>query len=465
MTTAVVDDLTTRALAARVGALDDYALAVHGMQLEPYQLAWAEALETMDRVLIVCPPDTYKSTTVRLFVERKTGLDSESRTLWLMNSGEQAQKQVLTIKQTIESNPTYRRAFAVEPDARAQWTNNVLYVKRQLQAADPTLMATGLNGPYQGLHFDLIVVDDPTNQEDLRSPTEMEAQRQKVRGVLLDRLVEGGRIVAILTRWGEVDLVETFREMGFRIIEMPICGDYPWGSTLSPTRFSQRRIEELRREKGEALFQLTHMCNPLALTGGIIQRASIRYYDSIPAGALVYQGIDPAVSTKSAADYSAIATVAFDYRKRKLYLLDMWAERVEAPVLERKVVEMATRHHPRAVGLETAGYQLSLLQHLRLSARLPFREIPYRSRRAMTHRVVAIDRDKVGRAAWLASLFESGTLLLPRNLPLLDGVSLEAELCSFPRGKHDDRMDALAFACAVALGAVPPQVYYKIEAN
>ncbi len=68
-------------------------------------------------------------------------------------------------------------------------------------------------------------------------------------------------------------------------------------------------------------------------------------------------------------------------------------------------------------------------------------------------KVLGLDRDKTGRALYLDSLFASGKLFIAKDLPLVDGVSLEDELCSFsPTGshRHDDRMDALAIACVMA---------------
>ncbi|KKK57637.1 hypothetical protein LCGC14_3052460, partial [marine sediment metagenome] len=140
-------------MAARDGDARTYAKAVHHREYELYQDAWAEALETRDRTVIVCPPDTYKSTTVRDFVEREIGKNPNVRILWVMNTGEQAQKQVMAISSTIQSNNVYRAAFDVKEDVEAQWTKNVLFVERDIEDPDPTLMGTGLNGPYQGLHF------------------------------------------------------------------------------------------------------------------------------------------------------------------------------------------------------------------------------------------------------------------------------------------------------------------------
>lgn len=461
-------EFQARVLAAKYGDLRAYAKAVHNIDIEAYQEAWEVHLEEEHEALIVCPPDTYKTTTVRMFVEREIGKNPSVRILWIQNAGDQAKKNIMTVQRTIESNNVYRAAFGIEEDKDAQWTKEALYVRRSYTGAEPTIMGCGLNGPYQGLHFDIIVIDDPTNQEDVRSPTEMQAQSEKLRGVIIDRLVDGGRIVGILTRWGEGDLVPTFLEMGFKVVEMPIAGDYPWGPTLSPTRFTEERLEKIRQQKGDMIFQLTYMCNPGARTGNVIRRDHIGYWDAsiIPDTPLnIYMGVDPAVSLRTTADYSAIATVGTDFRTRNLYLLDMWAGRVETPDLEMEIYKRASRIAGlRAIGLETIGFQLSLVQGMkrRFPGQFPIQELPYRSRRQVMHRAMGIDKDKVSRAAYLDSLFAQGRLLLPRGLPMVDGVSLEAELCSVPFGRHDDRMDALVFACALADAAIRPQVQLKV---
>ena len=449
-----------RAAAASIpGDLSIYAKAVHNLELEPYQLAWEQALEIEDRTVIVCPPDTFKSTTVQNWVERSIGLNKNIRILWLMNAGEQAEKRVMAVGSTIDSNPVFRATYpGVKPNKDAQWTKSVLYVHREpedLNSADPTLMGAGLNGAYQGLHFDVIVIDDPTNQEDVRSPTTMELQEQKIRGVVLDRLTEGGRLVVILTRWGTNDLVPVFKSMGFKIIQMPVVSDlYPWGPTISNKRFPMSKVEQIRIDKTDRLFQMTYMCNPDAMSGNIISREHIRYWDSetLPQNALnMFVGVDPALSIKTFADYSAIATIGLDSKTRQMYLLDMFADHIDAPSLELEIVRRCKRMVGlRALGIETVAYQMSIIQYLKRHHKLPLVELPYRTRLQVKNKVLGIDKDKAARAAYLDQLFISGRLFIPKNLPLVGGISLEAELTSVPSGPHDDRMDALAFACSLA---------------
>jgi len=456
-----VSEFDTKVVAARYGDLRAYAKAVHNLEIEQHQEAWEEALETGNELVIICPPDTYKSTTVRMWCEKKIGQNPNIRILWLQKAGEQAERNVMAMQRTIESNPVYRAAFGIQRDPDGQWTKTTLFVLRDSHNPDPTILGCGLNGPYQGSHFDIVVIDDPTNQEDVTSDTTMEQQRSKLRGVIIDRAVEGGRIVGIMTRWGENDLVPTFADMGFAIYEMPIAGDYPWGPTISAKLFPQEKLEALRRKKGDRLFALTYMCNTQATEGNRIKREHISYWDAstIPNRPLAfYMAVDPAASLKTSADYAAICTVGVDIKPNPsvIYLVDMFAARLETPDLELEIVKRAKRVNGlRKVGLETVGFQLSLIQGMKRRYKLPLEEIQYRTKETMRQRIKALDRDKVSRADYLDSLFASNRLFLPKGLPLLDGVSLETELCLVPYGRHDDRMDALAMACCLAESARP----------
>ncbi len=457
-----IDEFTARVIAARDGDLEAYAWAVHNRPVEPYQLWWAELLETEERVVLICPPDTFKSTTVQWLVEQAAGRDPESSTLWLMNAKTQSEDRLVTMGQTMAHNPVYRAAFGVEPDYARGWNKSQLFLKRATVRPDPTVMATGFLGAYQGFHFKRIVIDDPSDQDDVRSPVVMDAQRERLRGVLKDRVEAGGSIDAIFTRWGESDLLATFIDMGFRVVQMPIMAEYPWGPTISNTRFPIERMAQLKQESGDVLFNLTYMCDTSAVSGFLIKRDHLRYWDTatLPSVPMpLFVAVDPAASLKTSADRSAIATVGYDYRTRRMFLVDLWQARVEVPDLRKEIIRRyRTTAGVVGIGLETVAFQLSLMQDLARQERLPLREIPYRTRRQVQARALGIDKDKTSRALYLDQLLTSGRLYLPRGLPTWDGVSFETELLNYGREgnrHHDDGPDAIAFACALAEATVP----------
>lgn len=458
-----LDEIKALGLAARIGDVSEFSEAVHDWPTEAYQDAWSEALDTERDLLIICPPDTFKSSTVQCWIEKKIGENPNIRILWIMKAGLQAEARVMSVASTIEDSAVYHEAYPkVEPDKSKKWTNTMLYVKRERDGPDPTLMGCGFNGPYQGFHFDIIIIDDPTNQEDVRSPTVMEAQRAKLRGVIRDRLDGEKRMIGIMTRWGEDDLVKAYRDMGFRVLVFPVMADYPWGPTISNTRFPLSYCQQLRKEKTDAIFDLTYMCDPLALDGGIIRRSYLRYWShdphdrpnvvGLPTGVCVaLMAVDPASSTKTWADPSAIGTGLLEIKSKTLYITDVWAGKVEILELEDELKKRA-RHTANLVqiGVETVGFQLTFMQRLRRTTRLPLVELPYRSRRNAMNSAKGLDKDKTGRAISIAQMFNAGRLYLAEGMDYVEGVSVESELCGFPFAKHDDRLDVIAFLCAMA---------------
>jgi hypothetical protein len=117
-----------------------------------------------------------------------------------------------------------------------------------------------------------------------------------------------------------------------------------------------------------------------------------------------------------------------------------------------------------AVGLETIGFQMNFFQKLKREKRLPVRELPYRTKRQQQSKALGLDKDKTGRAFFVAQSFNAGQIYLPEkadargmyhgtgpaDLPLMDGVSVESELTAFPFGAHDEVVDVLAFLRAMA---------------
>ena len=59
---------------------------------------------------------------------------------------------------------------------------------------------------------------------------------------------------------------------------------------------------------------------------------------------------------------------------------------------------------------------------------------------------IRIEQDKIGRLFVQQAKFAAGLVLFPRNAPFLP--ILEAELLTFPQGKHDDIVDSISQALA-----------------
>jgi len=138
--------------------------------------------------------------------------------------------------------------------------------------------------------------------------------------------------------------------------------------------------------------------------------------------------VDLATSTKQTADYTVIACFA-KTENNKLILIDLVRERLEGPDIVPKIKQKVNEHGLSYVGIERAGYQLSLIQIAR--------------REGLIVKELRPDKDKVSRALPLSAFMEGGSMFLnPTNMHYDD---LKRELLQFPESEHDDMVDALAY--------------------
>lgn len=155
--------------------------------------------------------------------------------------------------------------------------------------------------------------------------------------------------------------------------------------------------------------------------------------------------MDLAVSVKTSADYTVIAL--FGLAWPDLLVLDVLRRRMEGPDLPRIAARVFQAYRPAYFAVEQAGYQLSTVQDMRRGD--PAQNPP---RPGLPVKGVQPQGDKVTRALTLAARMGGGHVYVPKNAPWLEG--LFSEMALFPKGTHDDQVDAIAYGAleAVAFG-------------
>lgn len=209
--------------------------------------------------------------------------------------------------------------------------------------------------------------------------------------------------------------------------------DPEWFSATAPTTanpfINPSEVEAARAELPELIFRQEYLAEFVDAAGARISRAWLAHATP-PDGLEISMGVDLAISTKTDADYTA-AVVLGRASDGTLYVLD--AQRVRAPFHEvlRFIESMAGKWSPRVIAIEQVQYQAAVIQELLRTTRLP---------------VLGIrpDRDKVTRFQPLEARYQQGLI---KHAPGLS-ADFEDELLSFPVGRHDDQVDALAYAYA-----------------
>jgi predicted phage terminase large subunit-like protein len=148
----------------------------------------------------------------------------------------------------------------------------------------------------------------------------------------------------------------------------------------------------------------------------------------------IFMGVDPAISEKATADYFALAVIGKD-GARHLWLLETCRERLDFPRQIELIRSLAARWKPRKIAIEEQAYQMSLIQQLMRESNLPVVGSKTTS-------------DKTARMMAMSPHFENGRIRVRRGLR-----EFEAEYLAFPKGAHDDLLDATEKAVEAALSA------------
>ena len=171
----------------------------------------------------------------------------------------------------------------------------------------------------------------------------------------------------------------------------------------------------------------------------MIKRHWIPYYEPHELPERTYrtkmiQSWDTAGKNGGQNDYSVCTT--FLVVDGLYYLLDLTRGRFEYPALRDTAIALAQRFKPDKILIEDASTGVALAPDLRPYVRSPVQLVP-------------IERDKIGRLYVQQGKFAARRVLFPRGAAFLP--ELEAELLTFPQGKHDDQVDSISQALACKL--------------
>ena len=201
-------------------------------------------------------------------------------------------------------------------------------------------------------------------------------------------------------------------------------------------------VESAREDLGELVFAQEYLAEFISEGAQIFRSSWFNYYKE-GVGTLWADGkkykinelqrfatVDLAVSTKESADYTVVSVFGYHADDDKLFMLDMFRDRVEAPDIVPQIERMVGIHNLEWVGIERAGYQLAIVQFAR--------------RQGIRIKELRADKDKRSRALPLSAKMERGLVYFPKNADWVSEV--ERELLTFPIGVHDDIVDTLAYA-------------------
>lgn len=293
--------------------------------------------------------------------------------------------------------------------------------------------ALGVGGAATGRGAHLFLIDDPLKgREDADSETTRRKLKDWYRAVAYTRLMPGGAVVVMLTRWHHDDLagwlLRDHASEGWEVLNLPAISED--GEALWPNHYSSEALAKIKDQLGSREWSALYMQDPSPEEGSLFNMQWFRRYKTAPESYNIHSWD---TGTKDDDIHDPSVMQCWRPGPNGFYLTDLYKGRVQFPDLRRAVESFAVRDNPRAILIEDRGSGHQLLQVLRAETRLPVIAIP------------AV-KSKTIRAQGVSGTIEAGRVFLPEKAPWL--IDFECEVKSFPVGAHDDQVDAMTQALA-----------------
>ena len=435
-----------------------YVVAPHHKKLA--ELLTQIAYGYKDRIAVSIPPRHGKSHLVStLFPAWFLGKFPTKKVLMVSHTGDLAVDFGRKVRNII-ADPRYTSIFpginlAADSKSAGRWSTN----------HGGEYFATGVGAALAGRGADLLLVDDPHSEQDLLNGNfdELEKTYQWFAFGARTRLMSGGRIAVIHTRWHQDDLIGHLIRDGannpkadqYEVFEFPAIlttktpaespeeDDKVVEKALWPEKFDLDALARTKASMPTFQWNAQYMQSPTGEEGAIIQRTWWQPWkkEDPPECEFVIMTLDAAAEKTNRSDYTALLTFGvfsddnLTDGASHIILLNAINVRVEFPELKDLAIREWKEWEPDAFIVEKKSSGTPLYQELRRMGIGVQEFTPHRG-----------TGDKVVRLNAVADIIRSGMVWYPEGRRWAEEV---IEQCvAFPFGSHDDMVDCVSMALA-----------------
>jgi predicted phage terminase large subunit-like protein len=336
------------------------------------------------------------------------------------------------------------------PEMRADRTRLKLNDKKE-----PTITAAGIDNNLVSGHYDLIIMDDVVNRDNVNTADQIQKVITRYKDSL-DLLEPGGQMVVVGTRWHDVDLYGWILNPDNNVlssydvfIRKAYEGTLLTGDDFVPLwegKFGLEGFRKLLREQGWYHFSAQYMNDPVPEDDATFKRSNFKYWDQdVLRGKTLnrFLLVDPAIAVTKDADFTGMIVVGVD-PYGDVYILDIVRRKLAPSQIIDEIFRLRDNWQLIDVGIEMVAYQKALAYALKEDPR-------YQKRPFHVSELKPNERTKDQRIKGLQPLYENGKIWHNKYHP--NNIYLEDELVRFPRSSHDDLIDPLSYLLDLAFPA------------
>jgi predicted phage terminase large subunit-like protein len=307
--------------------------------------------------------------------------------------------------------------------------------------------AIGVGGALAGRGADLFIIDDPHSEQEAKTgrPDVFLPAWEWFQSGPLQRLMPGGAIIVVMTRWSKLDLTgQIITQMDrhddvdrWEVVEFPAIKDD--GEPLWPEFWPLQELLSKKAGLDVRYWNAQYMQKPTSEEGALIKREwwEIWDKDDPPSCDFTIMALDAAQETNNRADYNALTTWGVFFNEEtnnyNIILLNAIKKRMEFPELKKLVLEEYKEWEPDAFIVEKKSNGAALYQELRRMG-VPVGEF-----------TPGKGQDKISRVNAVSDLFSAGIVWAPDRRWAKEVIE---ECNDFPSGANDDLVDSTTLALA-----------------
>jgi predicted phage terminase large subunit-like protein len=305
--------------------------------------------------------------------------------------------------------------------------------------------AIGVGGALAGRGADLFIIDDPHSEQEAKTgrPDVFLPAWEWFQSGPLQRLMPGGAIIVVMTRWSKLDLtgmivnqMERNEDVDpWEVVEFPAIKDD--GEALWPEFWDVNELLAKKAAIDIRYWNAQYMQKPTSEEGALIKREWWKIWDkeSPPQCEFTIMSLDAAQEANTRADYNALTTWGVFFNEETnnfaIILLNSIKKRLEYPDLKKLVIEEYREWEPDAFMVEKKSNGSVLYQEFRRMG-IPVGEF-----------TPGKGQDKIARVNAVSSLFEGGVVYAPDRRWAKEVIE---ECNDFPAGTNDDLVDSTTLA-------------------
>ena len=451
----------------------EFITGVLGLECAPFHREWMDTIDKNKFVVLLAPRGHGKTTIIGSYITWRIIRDRSIKILIVTINQAKANNMMNFIQECL-LHPKVVELFG-DFKGNAEWSRTAIRVrdssKKGVPEKEPTLEVIGQGTRIVSSHYNLIILDDVTDDESSKTEHRRVDLENWYEGPLIGTFKHDTKVINIGTRWHEDDFHNyLMHKEGYKILRYQALLNMetfdkneeeakvlwpehlPWDDKMReeinedliadghPERIlppGSLTLEFIRKQQGERHFMMQYQ-NTIVASGLSKFKpkwvdTAIKKYDKlagvIPLNLKRFIGVDLG-GDEAKSDYCAIVVLGTN-KEGDVYLLDL--VRTHAP-LNRQVELMKAmddKWNASRIGIDSAAQQKIITSSImKENPNLPIHQVK-------PSRV----NDRETRTDRLSILFETNRVFLN---PLFD--ELVDELRVYPYGKHDDCIDAFSFA-------------------